>query len=110
MFSIQKIGSLAIATAISASLLLSATSLATAAETTAPIAVAKASQTNAAKAAISKSEAKQIVEDHLKDVGRPNLRVTSVRTRGDYWIVSVKTTTGLHAATMKVDKNSGELS
>ena len=110
MFSIYKIGSLAVAAAISASLLLSVTSVATAAETTAPMAVAKASQANTAKAAVSRREAKQIVKDHLKDTGRQNLRVTSVRTQGDYWLVSVKTATGLHAATMKVDKNSGELS
>ena len=108
MFSIYKISSFAIAAAISASLLLSVTSVATAAETSA--AGVQAASVEAAEAQISRREAKQIVKDYLKDSGKRGLRVSSVRAQGDYWLVSVKTATGLPATTMKVDKNSGDVS
>lgn len=110
MFSIYKISSFAIAAAISASLLLSVTSIATAAETSVAAPGVQAASINEAKAQISRREAKQIVKDYLKDSGKKGLRVSSVRAQGDYWMVSVKTATGLQATTMKVDKTSGDVS
>lgn len=110
MLSIYKMSSFAIAAAISASLLLSVASVATAAEPATATSGTQAPSTVAMKASISKSQAKQIVKDHLKDSGKRGLRVSSVRAQGAFWLVSVKTATGLAAATMRVDKNSGELS
>lgn len=107
MFTIYKAGTIAIVTAISTSLLLSVSSVAMAAE--APV-VAAAPATTIVQGAVSRGDARKIVNDYLKANGKRNMRAGRTHGDGEFWTVKISTPMGVHAGEMKVNVNSGELS
>lgn len=107
MFSIYKVGTFVAVAAISASVLMSTSSIAAAAQPTeaeaAPMVVAFA-QT------VTRSEARRMVRDQLRADGNRKLRIGET-SRGDgAWLVTVTTVHGTPAYTVRVDSVSGELS
>ena len=108
MFTIYKASTIAIVAAISTSLLLSVGSVAMAAET--PVAAAEAPVPTIVNGAVSRGEARKIVNDYLKSSDKRNLRAGRTNGDGEFWTVKISTPMGADAGEMKVNVNSGELS
>lgn len=109
MFSIYQVSKIAVIAAVSTTMLLSVSSLASAAETTVG-AESAAPSTISAEAQITRSDARKIVNDYLKSNGKRNLRAGRTSGDGDHWVVKISTPMGVDAGTMRVDRVSGELS
>lgn len=105
MLSIYKMSSFAIAAAISASLLMSVSTVARAADTT-----TAAEPMVLAASDISRTEAKKLVRAHLKSEGKRGFRVGNTVRRNGMWIVTVTNRDGIAVYKMTVDAASGELS
>lgn len=107
MFSIYKVGTFAAVAVISASVLMSTSSIAAPAQPTeaeaAPMVVAFA-QT------VTKSEARRMVRDQLRADGNRKLRVGTTSRSNGAWLVTVTSVEGIPVYTVRVDSVSGELS
>lgn len=103
------------AAALSASLLVSGTSFAAPSQSFAGAPASAANDlSNLTKANqsvdVSRSEARRIVNNYLKKEGKKNLRAGKTTATDNYWVVEIKSPSGLVAGTMKVNRVSGELS
>lgn len=105
MFSIYKVSSFAIIAAISATVLMSTSSIAatTSKAEAAPMTIAFAET-------ISRNDARQMVRSQLKDNGKRHLRVGQTVKRKGSWIVSVNTASNIFLYKVKIDAVSGEMS
>lgn len=108
MFSTTKTTSFAIAALIAASMATSLSSIALAAPSMAPDAAT--AQILAQKAEVTRSDARKIVNDYLKEKNKRNLAAGRTTADGDDWVVKIKTPSGLNVGTMRVNRFSGELS
>lgn len=105
MFSIYKVSSFAIVAAISATVLMSTSSIAATQGTAeaAPMTVAFAD-------AITRSEARQMVRDQFANSTRKGLRLGHTSKRRGAWVVSVVSVEGVPVYKVKIDAVSGEMS
>lgn len=105
MFSTYKVSGFAVAAAISASVLMSASSMAATTGT-----VQAAPMTIAFADTISRSEAREMVREQIANDTRKGLRLGKTTKRSGAWIVSVVSVQGIPVYKVRIDVVSGEMS
>ena len=107
MFSIYKTSTIALVAIVATSMALSLSSV-TSAQSHQFVPTAEAATTGAVE--VSRSDARSIVNEYLRDNGKRNLRAGRTHADGDYWVVKISTPMGVDAGALKVHRVSGELS
>lgn len=105
MFSIYKVSSFAVVAAISATVLMSTSSIAAATGTT-----EAAPMTTAFSDTISRSQAREMVREQIANDTRKGLRLGKTTKRNGAWVVSVVSVQGIPVYKVKIDVVSGEMS
>lgn len=105
MFSNYKVSTIAIVAALSASVMMPASSMAATGNKAeaAPMVIAFADT-------VSRTEARAMVRDQLRSSGVRDLRLGQTKRRKGAWLVTVTTNAGIAVYVVKVDIASGEMS